>query len=1069
MTRFSALLSISTLALATAGSVSWAYAETPPTSLGSSANREKMTSSSGPIKVEQRTDNVTQKKKQPLSDREKRESKGQGIMRSEIESMMVEKQLGQSLDREIAYSERLLPSLNKKSEQRPEILRRLVESYHQKALLVFFEESRRYETAWDNWNKAGRKGTEPHLDQKASKAWTSRVIQRAQQFITEYPKHRRIDEPYFQIAFALDSLGQRQEGASYYSQIVQKFPNSRRVPDAHFALGEFYFDKQDYKKSLASFQETTRFPRSSVYPWAVYKIAWCYYNLQDYRRSLETFKQTVSLSNSAQGMSSAGKIRLKEEALREMVNVYAETGEVNAAEQYFESQGGGKYYGDLLIRLAGLLRDHGQYQESTNILRKYVARYPLEFKAAEVQIQIVDTSAKLPDKRFMWADMKLLLANYRADTPWAKKNVTNPELKEMNERVHTVAITTPKQMHSEYQKTSNKAFAREAETGYLLYLSFYDTRPEATEIRFLLGELQYQQEKYTEALKTFLPLAQLKEKTKYFAKSAEYALSSSYFPIEKDLQKLRKQPAKQSGTPVPISQGLQEYIKTCEQFVTWFPSDKRVLDCHVDSAEIYLKHNQIAEAEKRLFLVAKTYPKRTEGKTSATMLLWFVEKDTAKLVARAEELSKIPEYNQGDLGKRMKLIKDAHRFEVTMSLEKSGQNLKAAQEFEHFAVDNPASVDADKALFNAGVNYRKAGEVDKSIVVFTKLYTSYPKSVSVGNSIKNIIEMSDARLDIRGAADHSYLFLQRFPKDKDAPTVTRETCFLYDALNDVQKAIELCNKVVAARKQPDATDAARTLADLYYRNRRYNEYIAMVDNVLLKMPIKHIEKLDYLANAMAIELKSSKFSAADKHMVMIDRLCHANPKESAGKAVTALAGNAFKKEVRVFDRFKSAKIESHKKDGSDLIPSVQNKNWALEQVEKAYKSVAAIGDPEWAVASLYTMGLAYDIMASDLRNPVRPSWASDEDMKVIRANFVKISAAPFEKARVLYAKAMEIAAKEGVESEYVRRTSEALLRVSPKEYRRLDEWIPQAPIFVGSQWLDTNVTHKAVESVGGAR
>jgi tetratricopeptide (TPR) repeat protein len=1069
MIPISALFPISTLAIAIASGASWAHAATPPTSLGGSATRSKVTSSTSSIKVEKRTDNVTQKRKGPLSEREKRASKGQGVGRSEIESLTVEKQLGKSLDREIAYSERLLPSLSKRSEQRPEVMRRLTESYHQKALLVFFEEARRYETAWAAWDKADRKGTEPRLSQNASQAWTSRVIKKAQQFITEYPKHKRVDEAYFQIAFAMDSMGQRQEAAVYYSQIIKKFPNSKRVPDSHFALGEFYFDKQDYKKALGAYQETSRFDRSAVYPWAVYKIAWCYFNLQNYNSSLESFKQTVNLSNTASGLTAAGKFKLKEEALREMVNVYAELGDINAAERYFESQGGEKHYGDLLIRLAGILRERGQYKESTDLLKKFVAKNPTEFKSAEIQIQIVDTSAKLHEKDLMWREMKALLSNYRLDTPWAKKNGTNPELKEMVERVHTVAISTAKQLHSDFQKTSNKGLAREAEVGYELYLTYYGARPESVEIRFLLGELQYQQNKYAEAHKNFMTLAAQKEKTPYFAKSAEYALSSSYFPIEGEIQKLRKQPAKQSGTPVAISQGLQSYLKTCEQFVTWFPSDKRVLDCHVDSAEIYLKHNQLAEAEKRLFLVAQTYPTRKEGETSATMLLWFVEKDPAKLVARAEEISKIPQYNQGDLGRRIKQIKEAHRFENTMALEKGGQNLKAAQEFEKFAAENPSSADADKALFNAGVNYRKAGETDKSIGAFTKLYSNFPKSSSVGNAIKNIIEMSEARLDLQSAANHSHMFLQKFPKDKDTYVITRETCYLYDALNNIPKSVELCGKVVSARKQPDATDAARTLAELFYRNRRYTDFVSTIDNSLLRMPIKHNEKLDYLQRAIAVERKSGKMTAANKHMAAMEQLYRTKPKESAGKAVTELAAMAFKKELPAFESFRNLKIASYKKDGSDLIPSVQTKSGALDKIEKAFKNVLNYGDPEWTVASLYTIAYSFDLFASELRNPAKPSWAKEEDMKVIRENFTKISTAPLDKAKALYTKAMEIAAKEAVDTEFVRKTADALARLNPKEFRRLDEWIPQSPLYVGSQWLDISASHKAVEAVGGAR
>jgi tetratricopeptide (TPR) repeat protein len=1071
MTNFCKILSLPALALAIAAGTPVAMAvDSPPTSLsGGSAGRSKIAPSQSKIQVEKRNDDVTKQPKQKLSEREKRESKGQGIMRSELESMMIEKQLVKSLDREIAYSERLLPTIDKRSEQKPEIARRLIESYHQKALLMFFEESRRYDISWEKWNQGGRSGPEPLLDTRASKTWTSKVIQRCQQFITEYPKHKRIDDAYFQIAFALDSIGQRAEAAGYYSQIIKRFPNSKRIPDAHFSMGEYYFDKQDYRKSLASFQEATRYTRAPIYPWAVYKIAWCYFNLQEYRKSLLSFQQTVSLSKESESLNSGSKVRLKDEALREMVNVYSELGETNAAEQYFASQGGEKFYGDLLIRLASQLRERGQFEKSINLLRKFVARNPTNLKAAEIQIQIVDTANKINNKATLWSEMKVLAVNYRANTPWEKKNAESPEVKELIERVHTVALTTTKQIHSDFQKTSNKALAREAEMGYQLYLTYYGDRKEANEVRFLLAELQYQQSLYSEALKHFTILAELKEKTPYFTKSAEYMLSASYFPAEAELSALRKKPAKQSGTPIVIPASIVAYLKTCDTYSKWFPQDKKVKECEIDAAEVYLKHNNFPEAEKRLSAIAKNQPTTKAGLNAATTLLWLSEKDTPKLIAQVDELSKIPQYNQGDLGKRMKQVKETYRFEQTRGLEKNGQNLKAAQEFEKIATENPNSADADKALFNAGVNYRKGGDADKAIGAFTQLYSNYPKSPSAANSIKNIIEISDERLDVKKAAQHSYIFLQRFPKDPAAPVITRETCYLYDALNDITKAAELCKKVVATRKQPDAGDAARTLGDLYYRNRRYNEFLVTLDDSILRLPLKHNEKLEWLMKGYEIERKMGRATAAKKRFTAVESTYRSNPNASLGKAVTEIAHLEFQKEMPVFNAYRSLKIESKKKDGSDLIPSVKKKSDALDKVEKSFQRVVKIGDPEWAIASLYTMAYALDLLSADLRNPTRPSWASEEDMKMIRAKFSEIASAPLEKSKLLYLKAVEVAAKEGIESEYSRKAHAALVRIAPKEFRMLEEWVPETPLLVSTQWLEIPATQKAIEALGGAR
>jgi tetratricopeptide (TPR) repeat protein len=128
----------------------------------------------------------------------------------------------------------------------------LIENLHQRATLTFFNENRAYDEAWKKWDANGRRGSEPKMTMNASRMWTSKVIQRCQQFITEYPEGRGIDEVTYQLAYAFDQLGRNKEAAQFHSRIVQKYPNSKRAADSHYSLGEFYFEKLDFNKALSS-------------------------------------------------------------------------------------------------------------------------------------------------------------------------------------------------------------------------------------------------------------------------------------------------------------------------------------------------------------------------------------------------------------------------------------------------------------------------------------------------------------------------------------------------------------------------------------------------------------------------------------------------------------------------------------------------------------------------------------------------------------------------------------------------------------------------------------------------
>lgn len=1040
--------------------------QSAPTSLGGGSNGGRVQPSRSKINVEDRNDNIVEKKKRPKSLREKREEKGQRLSHSEISRVNVESALSGALDQEIAYMEKLLQKLPKRSNQRAEMLRRLVENSHQRSLLTFFEESRKYDAAWKKWNETGRRGTEPVLSTRSSKIWVNRVIQRAQMMISEYPKHPNIDEAYFQIGYALEQSGQRKEAAGYYSQLVARYPNSKKIADAHFSLGEYYFDNQDFRKAITSYSEVRRFPNSAIYPWAVYKMAWSYYNLQDYRNALGQWQMVVALSNTASGLTQQGRIKLKDEALRDMVNAYAELGDLSGAERYFAQVGNDRYFADLLLRLADLLRERGQYDESVKVLKRFLARNPTNIRAAEIQILIVDTANLKADKKVLWAEMSYLLSNMGPKSPWSQRNAKEEEFKSLTERIHTVAISYPKKMHATAQKDNNRYLYQQAIIGYNLYLNTYEDGKDATEIRFLLGEIQYSQQQYREAARTFWALASQKEKTKYFNKSAEYLISSSYLPIEKDMKKVRARPAKLGQQPMAIPAPMQEYVKICDQYVDWFPRDKKVLNCEVDSAEIYFKHNVYGEAEKRLLVLAKKYPGKTEGKKASEALLFLAANDKQKLLAMAEALSKAsPEYNKGDIGKRLYGIKEAQQFEATLALEKGGKFLKAAQEFEKIATTNPSGGDADKAWFNAGVNYRKAGEPDKAAAAFTKVYMSYPKSPQAADALLTVMEMSSERMQLDKTAQYSAVFLSRFPKDKRASTVQRENCFLYDALNDVNKATQACSAVVKSRDK-SAKDAAYTLADIYERNNRNRELVKHIDEVVLRFPMNDSDRIELLARAGAAERKIGRVSASRKRDAQISGLFSRSGGKVQGQALAHVGKIAFDKETPVMQKFQTMKLEARRADGADLMQSIKNKTAQLQNVENSFKRVVATGDAEWGVAALYVIGSAYEMLAADLRNPPTPPGAPAADVQKIRETLLNLSKGLLEKSKAFYVQASDAVSKFGIYTTFARKNSEALSRVSPQDHRKIEEWLPDA-IFVGSQWMEISQSAKVVSIMNG--
>ncbi|NBO37368.1 hypothetical protein EBU99_02160 [bacterium] len=1038
-----------------------------PSSLGGSA-QTKVNAAPQQVTVKERTDNeVDKKRKQGKSEREKREAKGGSFGRSEFETVSIEKNLGSALDNEIRYMEPLVGKLPRKSDQRPEIMKRLIESLHQKSLLTFFNETRSYDEAWKRWDEGGRRGVEPKFSMTASRMWVSKVIQRCQQFVTEYPENRGIDEVTFQLAYAFDQLGQSKEAAQYYSRLVQKFPNSKRVADSHYALGEYYFSKLDFQKAMTSFQEVVRYTRAPIRPWAEFKIAWCLFNLQQFSKALDKWKLVVSLSASSDSLNKGSRVRLKDESVRDMLLAFVELKEIDAALDYVGKHASDKSMGDLFNKLANLLQDKGEYDESVRVLKTYIARKPNDVRSAELQIQIVDTANLKNDKSLMWKEVVELNKSFSPESPWAKANEQQPELKDLKEKIHNVGYTYAKKMHFLGQKDKSAYYLEQAIKGYKIYLATYQNRKEAFEIRFLLGELQYARDQFRDAEKSFASFTANKDlkasDPQRFEKAFEYQRTSAYFIVQKDMAVLRTQQFKLEQPQRAVSKDLQDYVDVCDSFMIQFPRKPGTLDCQLDTAEIYLKTNNPAQAEKRLTVLAKERAGKKEGTMAAEFLLLLAKNDKKKLLTVTNNLLAMPALATGDLGKRLADIKRANRFDELKELETGGKFEQAAQEFEKLASDRTYAK-ADTAWFNAGVNYKKSNKLDKSVQAYQRVISDYPKSELVGEAMLEIIDMSAGRLQLQTAVNYARMYLGRFPNSPKAGKIFAGACAYYEALSQAERAREVCPKVIAGGG-PAASSAADSLGGVLERSGRYQEFWDFAEKTLLRLSATTSEKIEIWHRIEEAARKAGNAGKVSTAQQQIVRLYEGNKKAVSGPALSFVAAIRFAQEFPALEKFRRESL-SGGKSGAEFQQNIMKRNAELKKLTDRFSAIAQnIGDAEWSVASLYIIGYAHEIVASELLNPPQPPGISGEGWQKVKAKLAELGVQLQKKARDYYGSGIEVISKFVIYTDYGQRVLAAMARLEPTKFRKPEEWIPEA-LFVGTEVIDTSKVKSALEPKG---
>ena len=155
--------------------------------------------------------------------------------------------------------------------------------------------------------------------------------------------------------------------------------------------------------------------------YALHKLAWCDFNAQEYDQALSKFKQVVTTSEqaenraraaAAQGGGTQDAIRLKREALNDMVLTYSQLGVVKEAYIYLGKKAGKERAYHLTDKLSQIYHNQGKYQKQIEALRLLLKIDPDYTQAPDFQSKIVAAYSKLTDRDAVRREVEILVNNY---------------------------------------------------------------------------------------------------------------------------------------------------------------------------------------------------------------------------------------------------------------------------------------------------------------------------------------------------------------------------------------------------------------------------------------------------------------------------------------------------------------------------------------------------------------------------------------------------------------------------------------------------------------------------------
>jgi len=224
----------------------------------------------------------------------------------------------------------------------------------------------------------------------------------------DYPAFARLDEVLFERGNQQLAVGARDRTRRDWFELIQKFPQSKLIPNAYLGFGELFFEESaadPSKLQLAkqAYMEVLKYPPPANTAWgyAQYKLGWVHYNLGSLEAALAAFAKTVEFGNKYASL--AGAPALAREGAKDAVRVYARVGRPEAAWDFLRHISGDQGSSDartvaLIGRLGEAYLSDGRSKEALELWENVAASHasPASCRAAAQALQQLHRDATVP-------------------------------------------------------------------------------------------------------------------------------------------------------------------------------------------------------------------------------------------------------------------------------------------------------------------------------------------------------------------------------------------------------------------------------------------------------------------------------------------------------------------------------------------------------------------------------------------------------------------------------------------------------------------------------------------------
>jgi len=933
----------------------------------------------------------------------------------------------------------------KNSVRRFELLLRLGEIHVERHDYLRDIDTENYVKAYDAWIKT-KKGPEPKPNFKRSEAELTNAANSFRQLVNEFPKHPRTDAALYSLARTLGRMN-TDTSVNYYNQLIKSFPKSPLLPDTYLSLGEYYFDKHNIDAALENYRKVMAYKENRVYPFAVYKLGWAYYNASakndqetasNYKKAVTAFKLVVKLAERDKKAGKKSNFDLREEAIRDLIMVWADAEEVDAAWSYFRTIGEQDSFYKMLERLGHIYFEQGKNTQSIAVFQRLLKEAPRRANNPVVHAKVVELYDLTNNTRNVVAEIQKMHGLYLGTSAWITANSKDKAVIEEASRL--TENTTHRYgalFHQRGQKSKSEAYLKSSAEIYKMYLSSFPKSTNAYEIRYYLAEILFDFKQFDHASDHYLLVAKSDPKGKYHktaALNAVAAMNQVVFATKWPALP----PAGQVASPIEIPAQKKKLVATIDEYIGLLPKEKEGDPMRFTAAQTFFDHGHYDDAIKRFHKVTTDIPQTVQAKAAVRLILGFYseKQDWDNLISWSKRFAKADKVLDNDLRKFVVDVLRGAMFKRALVQEKAGRFAIAAASFVEYQKEFPTDSNADRALFNAMLNYFKVGRIENAVAVGNQILDKYPKSITVPDVLANLGTTHESLARFDEAAAMYKRLAQTFSNDRRAAGALFNAAVLYKGTGKTQDSIALLTEF--NRRWPKhelSGDVSVELASLLEKTGRMVDAARVYEDMARRAGNK--PDLVLLAQAKVAVAKSSSQSpeVSWKEMERVAKALTAKGAPAAYEARNILAAGMFKLVEPDFAAFMAIKVT----DGSKIERQVAAKQNKLEVVADRFSRIIDVGSAEYLVAAMYRLGEAHENFANALFKAPSPQGASQSDIDKFKTELEKVAFPLREEAYKFFETAYKRSREVDTFTVWTRRTFQKMVELSPDKHQEIDE------------------------------